>query len=655
MTLFLFALTSLLTGSALSLMLRRFPASASWLGALATVAGSAAGLAGAARVLWTNQAVTFSMPWRLPYAAMELGLDPLSAFFMLPLFILSPLAALYGVAYLKHGAQSARRGEAGFLLNLLVAAMAVVLAARNTVLFLVAWELMALSSFALVIFERESEEARVAGWSYLVASQTGTAFLFFLFLLFGRGAMGFADFAAPDSPARAGMLFLLAVVGFGTKAGFVPLHIWLPRAHPAAPSHVSALMSGVLIKMGIYGLVRMLSLLGPLPAWCAYVMLGLGASSSLLGILFALAQRDITKVLAYSSVENNGIIALGLGLGMLGQRAGQPAVTFLGYGAALFHVVNHSLFKGLLFFGAGVVAHAAHTRDLDVLGGMGRRMPWTASTFLLGSAAICGLPVLNGFAGEFLLYLGSFHALNGAGAVQALCSVGIVLSLALAGGLAAACFTRVFAATFLGSPRSDAAAHAREADVLMTGPMAVLALACAALGLAAPVVVPALAGVTGQLAGCDAAPGLRQALWPLHGLALLVGGVLLALLMVSLTRRALLARREVRESETWGCGYTAPTARMQYTATSFSAPLTRFFNGILRMTQSGPQVTGCLPGPARTATHAPDVFERALFRVPARWTMARMNVLRRFQHGRMNLYILYIALTLAALMLWKLT
>ena len=653
---FVVVLLVLLAGSALSLAFRRFPVLASWLGTGSVVAGSVLGLAFAVRILWMGASLSYSVSWPLPYATLSLGVDPMSAFFMLPLFILSPLAALYGAAYLRHGAHAVRRGEAGFFLNLLVASMALVMAARNTVLFLVAWEVMALSSFAMVVFDREDESARDAGWSYLVASQAGTAFLFFLFLLMGRGAMGFDDFAAPDSPRRAALLYLLAVVGFGTKAGFMPLHIWLPRAHPAAPSHISALMSAVMIKMGIYGLVRTLMILGPLPVWCAYVMIGLGISSGVLGVILALAQQDIKKVLAYSSVENIGIIALGLGLGMLGRAIDQPALAFLGFAAALLHVLNHALFKGLLFFGAGSIAHVTHTRDLDVLGGLGRRMPWTAATFLAGSAAICGLPVLNGFVGEFLLYLGSFRALAGASAGPALAAVGILLGLALIGGLGVACFTRVFSAVFLGQPRSAAAERGSDPGILMTGPMVLLALACFAIGLAGPVVVRALAGVTGSLAGCAGAScALPDAMWPLYGLTMLLGCTLLLGLFVAVTRRSLLAGRDVREADTWGCGYTAASARMQYTATSFAAPLTHFFGGILRVIRAGGPVRGLFPEPSQLATRVPDVFEKTLFGRPARWVVARMTVLRKFQHGRMNLYVLYIALTLLALMLWKLT
>ena len=261
--------------------------------------------------------------------------------------------------------------------------MTLVLLARNAVLFLSAWELMAVSSFFLVTFEHERESVRSAGWIYLVATHLGTGFLLVLFILMGRetGSMDFTVWAAQGihAPELAGMLFLLAVVGFGTKAGFMPFHVWLPEAHPAAPSHVSALMSGAMIKIGIYGLMRSLTFLGAPSIWWGWLLLFVGLASGVLGIIFALAQHDLKRLLAYSSVENIGLITAGLGLGLLGVSYNQPLISILGFGGALLHVLNHSLFKGLLFLAAGSVVHATGTRDTNRLGGLLKKMPWTGA------------------------------------------------------------------------------------------------------------------------------------------------------------------------------------------------------------------------------------------------------------------------------------
>ncbi len=304
--------------------------------------------------------------------------------------------------------------------------MTLVLVARNAVLFLSAWELMAVSSFFLVTFEHERESVRSAGWIYLVATHLGTGFLLAFFILMGRetGSMNFDVWAAQGihTQGLAGILFLMAVVGFGTKAGFMPFHVWLPEAHPAAPSHVSALMSGVMIKTGIYGLLRAFTFLGAPPLWWGWLFIGIGLSSGVLGVLFALAQHDLKRLLAYHSVENIGIIALGIGVGLLGQNTGSPALVALGFGGALLHVLNHALFKGLLFLGAGAVAHSAGTREIDRLGGLLKQMPWTAATFLIGAAAISGLPPLNGFVSEFLIFLGAFKGgISGGGELPCHC------------------------------------------------------------------------------------------------------------------------------------------------------------------------------------------------------------------------------------------
>ena len=378
---------------------------------------------------------------------------------------------------------------------------------------------------------------------------------------------------------------MLALIGFGTKAGFIPLHVWLPEAHPAAPSHVSAVMSAVMIKTGIYGLVRVMMLLGAPQAWWGWVLCGIGLSSGVIGVLLALAQHDVKRLLAYHSVENIGIIALGLGVGTLGLCAGLPAVAVMGLAGALLHVLNHALFKGLLFLAAGNVVHSTHSREIDDLGGLLRRMPRTGAIFLIGAAAISGLPPLNGFISEFLIYLASFKGavtLEGANSVPMLATIA---GLALIGGLAAACFTKAFGIVFLGQPRSEHAEQAHEVGLAMVMPGVVLAGACILIGLLGASVVSAMAPLISEVTGLSE-PIVRASLsTAAHSIALvsITGGALAGLATLLAIGRALaLSNRSVSTNLTWDCGYAEPSRRMQYTASSFAQPLTDTFDLLLQ-------------------------------------------------------------------------
>ncbi len=405
----------LLAGGLLALAAGKRARAASLVGAAGAVAGCGLALGQAAEALVGGQVVSFRAAWDVPLGSVYLVLDPLAAVFVAAIALVSGLAAIYGSLYLAHYEGRKNLGVSWLFFNVLVASMLLVVLARNGVFFLVCWEVMSLASFFLVLFEAERDGVCRAGWTYLVATHLGTAFLLALFAFLGRdaGSLDFDLFRA--TPDVANVAFLLAVAGFGTKAGFIPLHVWLPEAHPAAPSHVSAVMSGVMIKTGIYGLARTLTFLGPPPSWWGWVLVGIGASSGLLGVLFALAQHDLKRLLAYHSVENIGIITMGLGVGLLGVSYGSPAMMALGFAGGLLHVVNHAVFKSLLFLGAGAVRHATGTLEIDHLGGLLKRMPQTGFAFLVGAAAICGLPPLNGFVSEFLIYLGAFSGLVVAG------------------------------------------------------------------------------------------------------------------------------------------------------------------------------------------------------------------------------------------------
>jgi formate hydrogenlyase subunit 3/multisubunit Na+/H+ antiporter MnhD subunit len=632
----------------------RAPALSNALGGAGAVLGSALGTVPALRVLAGAELAPVDLPWAVPGGRLSLAIDPLSAFFLVPIFLVSAATAVYGAAYFRHATQGRSSGAVWGWFDLLVAAMAVVVTARNAVLFLVAWEGMALASYFLVVFHHDRAEVRRAGWIYLVATHLGTAFLLVFFAALGAasGSLDFARFATPERGA--GALFALALVGFGSKAGLFPLHVWLPEAHPAAPSPVSALLSGVMIKTGIYGVVRTLTWLGTSSTGSGLALLAVGGASALFGVLLALSQRDLKRLLAYSSVENVGVIALGLGLGALGASAGAPAVAALGYAGALLHVWGHAATKTLLFLAAGSAGHAARTLDVERLGGLLRRMPRTGAAFAVGAASICALPPLAGFPAEFTLLLA---ALSGVAAGQAQASLLLALAgLGLVGGLAVACFAKAMGIAWLGAPRSEGAAKAREVRGAMTATCLALAAVCAAIGLGSPLVLALARPVLATLAPASpaAAAALRD-LATLLGRVGEVGGALLVVIgAVALLRRTLLRGREVREGPTWDCGYAAPTSRMQYTGASFVQPITQFFEATLGPTRAGTLPQALFPTPARLEGRVSDPANERLF-VPL---FAAVDALARrsrwLQSGSTHLYVLYVVLATGALFLWKL-
>ena len=599
--------------------------------------------------------MALQIAWNMPGGSLSFGLDGLSAFFCLPILLVSPLAALYGCAYLAH--EKKPLGPASFFYNVLTASMLLLLAARNGLLFLVIWELMAISSFFLVVFDDEHAHVRQAGWTYLIAAHIGTGALLVLFALLGKQANSL-DFdlmaKAALSPTMATILFVLAVVGFGTKAGFIPLHVWLPEAHPAAPSHVSALMSGVMIKTGIYGLLRTLTLLGaPSAAW-GWTLVIIGLVSGILGVAFALAQHDLKRLLAYHSVENIGIIALGIGAGLLGLSWNQPALVVLGFGGGILHVLNHAVFKSLLFLGAGAVVHSTGTRDIDHLGGLIKSMRWTAVTFVIASAAISGLPPFNGFVSEFLIYVAAFSGVRAGAPETVILAIAIGAGLAMIGGLAAACFAKAFGVVFLGEPRSSHATHAEEVGAAMRWPMVVLAAACLGMGLLAPAVVKMVLPAVHVMAGATLpAEPVATAIGSLTGVVQVSAALLLLVIGLLLIRRYLPRGKEETAAGTWDCGYARPTPRMQYTASSFAQPLTDLFKIFLGTRKHGAPPNGFFPQRTTFETQTPDAAREYLFAPLFRLIDRALSPIRRMQNGRIHEYLLYIALVLVLLLLWK--
>lgn len=649
------ALLLLLFAALLAALLRRRPRLALLIGHGGVLLASGLGFFSSLALLAGRGApADLHLPWTLPLGELHFALDGLSAFFLLVVSLISGLSALYGLGYQKHAQQHEPLGLSSALLPLLVLAMFSVVLARDGIVFLMAWELMTLASYFLVVHEGRRAEVRQAGLIYLIASQLGVIALFVLFALLAREAQSF-DFDAwqqlpPLSASLAGACFALALVGFGTKAGIWPFHIWLPLAHPAAPSHVSAIMSGVMIKLGIYGLFRLLPFFGEVQSYWGLVLIALGIISGLVGVLQSLAQHDLKRLLAFCSVENIGIITLGLGIGLFGQSQKLPVIAFLGYAGALLHVLNHGLFKSLLFFAAGSVYNGTGCRDIEKLGGLARRMPQTALFFLLGALAICGLPPLNGFVGEWLIYLGAFRAgqahLDGA----ALALLAAIPALALIGGLALASFVRAYGIVFLGESRSREADKAHEASPTMRLAMLLAVLGCLLIGLWPAGVLALLTPIVqARLDGAFIPPGMDGDFASLQ----LVGLTLFALLgFLAALRLWLLHDKPQTQAPTWGCAYNLPSPRMQYTAGSFAQPLLKPFAALVPSHTHATSLKALFPGEASFVEHTGDIASERLWQPVARALLRSLGQFRRLQQGRVQAYLAYILLTLLGLLVW---
>jgi hydrogenase-4 component B len=624
---------------------------------IATIAiaiASLTGICGALLTLLGHASPVYAMPWGLPFGDPLLMVDPLAAIFLFVISLISGACAIYARGY--WGAEQHPRTvrRLSFFFGLLTASLAMIVMARNGVLFLFWWEVMSFAAYFCLITEDTKREVREAGTLYLIISHVSALSLFALFS-FIKGMTGtFAFPAAGTFSPHSGMaiaIFMTALFGFGLKAGMMPLHVWLPSAHANAPSHISAILSGVVLKVGIYGLVRTFSFFADVPLWWGAVILTLGAISGIIGVAFAIGQHDLKRLLAYHSIENIGIILMGVGVALIGQSVGNSTMMLLGMAGALLHVVNHATFKALLFLGAGAIIHATGTREIDVMGGLQRRLPWTSGFFLVGAVAICGLPPLNGFVSEFLIYLGFLHGVTAQGGFAAGVPAMGAPALALIGGLAVACFVKVFGIVFLGAPRSESAAHAHEAPRTMLGGMTILAVVCFVIGLipwlAAPLLQRAVGGWRPGLAAVAEPLATTAHLWWISGAAIFLV-LIIGLTAVMLKSR--LARLPSGSGETWGCGFTAPTTRMQYTASSFAEMLVTFFRAALQPHIHFPTVCGPFPRPDRFASHVPETMLDLVYIPMLQRLYAKTAPIRRMQNGHLQLYILYTFITLIVLL-----
>jgi formate hydrogenlyase subunit 3/multisubunit Na+/H+ antiporter MnhD subunit len=661
MILFAACLAVFLLGAVAALLPRSYRAGSA-LGAGAAVLGCLLGLVPAAQALFDPQDWMLEVAWPPPWGLGRFAIDGVSAMFLVPALALIALGAVYGRGYLADQEGRRKAGPPWFFYNILAAAITGVFTARDPFLLLLCWEAMALSSYFLVCLEDGDGAVRRAGRIYLVASNLGAAFLLALCLMPGAAwppspveglaeglAGGMAGVGGLGVPA--GVIFVLALVGFGSKAGLAPFGVWLPEAHPAAPSHVSAVLSGVMIKTGVYGILRVLLAFTPAP-WWGWTLVVLGGGTAVLGVAGALGQAELKRLLAWSSMENAGLMLLGLGLGALGRAYDAPVVAALGFGAALVHVVNHGVFKSLLFFCAGSVLHGTGERRMDQLGGVLGRMPVTGATFLVAALGICGLPPLGGFASELVLGLCALKGLLLPMSGLDIPSLAVLAALVLCAGMAAAVFSGAFGVVFLGAPRGPAVAAAHEASAAMRWPMILLAALAPLLGLLAPLVLQAA-----LRALAPAIPGAPELGAPVvEGLstAALVFGLLWAFFgAILLLRRALLRGRDVRTGPTWDCGYAAPTARIQYTYSSFAQPLADMFQALTGRTGAATRPWGLFPARAGYVAETEDRILRGFLNLFG-FIDNRLEAMHRLQQGQVHVYVLYIAATLVALLAWGL-
>ena len=595
--------------------------------------------------------------------------DPLSLFFLFVIFIISLPSAVYSLGYLKGGYSSAKITLAWFLLLIFVLSMAFVVTVSNVLVFLVFWEIMSLVSYFLVVFDTKHEKSIQAGMIYIIMTHIGTAFLIAAFMMLYKYAGSF-DFNAIKSACQImpgqtkNIIFLLLLAGFGTKAGIVPLHIWLPYAHPQAPSHISSIMSGVMIKTAIYGIIRfVIYILGVQSSWWGILLLVLAGITCLVGIIYALMVRDIKRLLAYSSVENIGIILLGVGLAMFFQSMNMPYLAILSMTAGLYHLINHAIFKGLLFLCAGSVYKATGTRDIEKLGGLIKKMPQTAVYFLIGAMGISALPPLNGFVSEWLtlqaFFLGALNIIGGAKVFLVICAA----ILALTSGLAAACFVKAFGITFLALPRSNYAKDAKEVPLSMKAGMFFLSLLVIVFGLAAVKIIKILALVSSSVTGFDISSMSFSfnnfTLSPQADKHIYLSTPLLALLLIVLGVAGfviyrLFGRGKTIIYNTWDCGYYKIGPRNEYTATAFSKPFRIAFSFFLLPYRKTQKIRESFYHVKSFAyeTYTTPVFKRYIYEPLLALIFKTAKSMRKIQLGSIHLYLGYIFITLVLLIVF---
>ena len=577
-------------------------------------------------------------------------LDPLAAWFILIIDFTFITGALYGARYMAVYQDEGPRLSLHWISYLLAqASLILVCVVQNSLVFLMVWEVMALSTFILVIFDGRKEKTIKAGINYLIQSHVAVLFLTiaFIWVYTVQDSTGFDaihQFAVGQKPVSSLILMMLFFVGFGFKSGFVPFHTWLPHAHPAAPSHVSGMMSGVLIKIGIYGILRMILLIDVNYSAIGYIILLISILTGVYGVMLAIVQHNLKRLLAYHSIENIGIIGIGIGLGCIGLGNGNTLLASLGFAGALLHTLNHSLFKSVLFYSAGNIYQAYHTMNIERFGGIIRKMPQTAVLFLVAAVAICGLPPFNGFVSEFILYLGLLKGINSVDFPSVIVLVSGIFGLSIIGGLAIFCFTKAFGSVFLGVPRYPHDESLASDDRRKLFPMYMAVILIMAVGLFPQWFMRALSLPLGQfipVAGNAVLNDYAGIFDTIGTIGFYSAGFLLLVVLIFFLRKGLTRQLPVTTGPTWGCGYVAPSPKMQYTASSFVRNYRKLAGPLLILHREKKEVEGIFPGEAAHRTHPEDKTEVFLIGWP---TEQFRNFLGRFsflQNGKLQMYILY--------------
>ncbi len=590
--------------------------------------------------------------------------DRLSAFFILVISIVALAVSIYSIGYVREYFGKKNIGYLGFLYNIFILSMIFVVTASNVVMFLIVWELMSVVSYFLVIYEHEKPETRKAGFIYIVMTHIGTGFIILSFLIIASAneSFNFESMSGVSlTPLLKDLAFLFALIGFGTKAGIVPLHIWLPYAHPAAPSNVSALMSGVMIKTAIYMLIRIsFNFLGASSMWWGMALLIIASASALLGVMYALMEHDLKRLLAYHSVENIGIILIGVAVAMIFMSLGHPELAAFGLIAALYHTINHAVFKSLLFMGAGSLIYSTHTKNIEEMGGLIKKMPWTALFFLIGSISISALPPFNGFVSEWLTFQAQLLSINLSDNITKIAILSSGAALVLTSALAAACFVKAFGISFLALPRSEHAQHAKEVPGSMLFGMGILSILCIALGVLPFYFVRILDDIVSPLVGTSVISKITFDLSIATGAGSISTVWLFLLIFIFIPIILILAfaaggRTGTKTYETWGCGQPATTGRNEYTATAFSKPIRMWFSNIYRPHREiHTTYAGSPYFKERFAfeSEIEPIFEKYMYS-PAVWiTLTLSRILRVIQTGSLQLYLLYILITLVIALIY---
>lgn len=591
-----------------------------------------------------------------PIGECFIRVDPLAAVFILIISLGGLFASVYSIGYMKmyHGTKYSMSSYY-FFLGLMIASMFFVVTVQNAILFLIVWEIMSAASFFLVTFENNKEDVRKAGIYYFIAMQIGAAFLItgFAWSSAISGSLDFNSFRTVlnNNNGSALVLFMLFLAGFGTKAGFVPLHTWLPMAHPAAPSGISALMSGVMIKTGIYGILRIILLSGAQNKILAYVVFILGLMTGIIGIMNTISQKDFKKLLAYSSIENIGIIGAGIGLGMLGVAYKSYPIAALGFLGGLLHVVNHFTFKSVLFYGAGAIYTQMHTRNIDKLGGLARLLPRTSVMFLIASLAISGFPIFNGFVSEFSIYLGITKCFAVPDLPLNIISIFGISALAFIGSAALLSFSKLFGIAFLGLPRTDYPPTITENRLLLL-PMSILISAMFVIGLFPALVVSLLKNVVAQFIPGGGMNGLFDMVSIYNKYSIVVLVFLAMILLFYSIRNLILRKSEVRPFKTWDCGYQAGSSRIQYTSSSYVQPFLNLVGELVPQKIKVEKEPVLFPAQASLESLTHDFSERIFVQPPLRFINKFMSMFAWIQSGKMQQYLVYGLIFLVVLLIW---